>query len=131
MGNVIVPYGDDCFAIEPQQSAILIIVEFAVGAIDLGLPFLEDDIPIRQHRAISEVGGPQRLRRKATGAHHEILWRVCRSEEHTSELQSLMRISYAVFCLKKKKNSVTEHTQHRTSNHVDDRSNCVRAERNM
>src|SRR3546814_7791731 len=31
------------------------------------------------------------------------LW-LCRSEEHTSELQSLMRISYAVFCLKKKKN---------------------------
>src|SRR3546814_5962075 len=30
-----------------------------------------------------------------------------RSEEHTSELQSLMRISYAVFCLKKKKNSQT------------------------
>src|SRR3546814_1112208 len=30
-------------------------------------------------------------------------WR--RSEEHTSELQSLMRISYAVFCLKKKKNT--------------------------
>src|SRR3546814_1460156 len=31
-----------------------------------------------------------------------------RSEEHTSELQSLMRISYAVFCLKKKKKKVTE-----------------------
>src|SRR3546814_2201307 len=30
---------------------------------------------------------------------------VKRSEEHTSELQSLMRISYAVFCLKKKKNT--------------------------
>src|SRR3546814_5404356 len=30
----------------------------------------------------------------------------CRSEEHTSELQSLMRISYAVFCLKKKKNKL-------------------------
>src|SRR3546814_1639151 len=30
-----------------------------------------------------------------------------RSEEHTSELQSLMRISYAVFCLKKKKNICT------------------------
>src|SRR3546814_4355755 len=29
-----------------------------------------------------------------------------RSEEHTSELQSLMRISYAVFCLKKKKNVI-------------------------
>src|SRR3546814_2254280 len=37
-----------------------------------------------------------------------------RSEEHTSELQSLMRISYAVFCLKKKKNQIhnkdTRHT---------------------
>src|SRR3546814_9750227 len=30
-----------------------------------------------------------------------------RSEEHTSELQSLMRISYAVFCLKKKKEKIT------------------------
>src|SRR3546814_5514699 len=33
-----------------------------------------------------------------------------RSEEHTSELQSLMRISYAVFCLKKKTKSVTTPT---------------------
>src|SRR3546814_7623027 len=33
-----------------------------------------------------------------------------RSEEHTSELQSLMRISYAVFCLKKKKNTEITHT---------------------
>src|SRR3546814_13029072 len=36
------------------------------------------------------------------------LWAGCihhRSEEHTSELQSLMRISYAVFCLKKKKHT--------------------------
>src|SRR3546814_2107776 len=32
-----------------------------------------------------------------------------RSEEHTSELQSLMRISYAVFCLKKKKKITTNH----------------------
>src|SRR3546814_2314078 len=32
-----------------------------------------------------------------------------RSEEHTSELQSLMRISYAVFCLKKKKNNKTKY----------------------
>src|SRR3546814_2447153 len=34
-----------------------------------------------------------------------------RSEEHTSELQSLIRISYAVFCLKKKKNKINKHTQ--------------------
>src|SRR3546814_4381346 len=33
--------------------------------------------------------------------------RLSRSEEHTSELQSLMRISYAVFCLKKKKKTMT------------------------
>src|SRR3546814_7956196 len=34
---------------------------------------------------------------------------LARSEEHTSELQSLMRISYAVFCLKKKKNKQQHH----------------------
>src|SRR3546814_5856799 len=33
-----------------------------------------------------------------------------RSEEHTSELQSLMRISYAVFCLKNKISKTTQHT---------------------
>src|SRR3546814_2136027 len=40
---------------------------------------------------------------------------VGRSEEHTSELQSLMRISYAVFCLKKKNNNVTKHTDKNTN----------------
>src|SRR3546814_9140308 len=34
---------------------------------------------------------------------------IIRSEEHTSELQSLMRISYAVFCLKKKKKKCTHY----------------------
>src|SRR3546814_2265708 len=43
------------------------------------------------HRLAAGMPGPQRL----------LL--LPRSEEHTSELQSLMRISYAVFCLKKKK----------------------------
>src|SRR3546814_10663253 len=37
-----------------------------------------------------------------------------RSEEHTSELQSLMRISYAVYCLKKKKNKKNKTTKHNT-----------------
>src|SRR3546814_3185605 len=40
---------------------------------------------------------------------------IARSEEHTSELQSLMRISYAVFCLKKK--------THRKIDHPNDKSN--------
>src|SRR3546814_1510736 len=42
-----------------------------------------------------------------------------RSEEHTSELQSLMRISYAVFCLKKK-NKKTTHTQNKAKSHTAD-----------
>src|SRR3546814_6921900 len=45
-----------------------------------------------------------------------------RSEEHTSELQSLMRISYAVFCLKKKKTTqavqTNIRTQHYTLRHI-------------
>src|SRR3546814_8087206 len=43
--------------------------------------------------------------------------RVVRSEEHTSELQSLMRISYAVFCLKKKKNKRIKSNSY-TTNHT-------------
>src|SRR3546814_6643969 len=41
------------------------------------------------------------------GSRYEIFCESLRSEEHTSELQSLMRISYAVFCLKKKKRTYT------------------------
>src|SRR3546814_3867155 len=40
-----------------------------------------------------------------------------RSEEHTSELQSLMRISYAVFCLKKKRKKITTTITNRVINH--------------
>src|SRR3546814_4762515 len=40
---------------------------------------------------------------------------VTRSEEHTSELQSLMRISYAVFCLKNKKNNTTNKQDKQTT----------------
>src|SRR3546814_8965100 len=45
-------------------------------------------------------------------AHDRVPDRNCfpRSEEHTSELQSLMRISYAVFCLKKKKRTYTQYS---------------------
>src|SRR3546814_9353428 len=44
-----------------------------------------------------------RARHKAIGSGQSFSFIDRRSEEHTSELQSLMRISYAVFCLKKKK----------------------------
>src|SRR3546814_8695873 len=55
----------------------------------------------RQHmlRIARQAGGGDEARRYRFG--HRIIF--VRSEEHTSELQSLMRISYAVFCLKKKK----------------------------
>src|SRR3546814_10897731 len=54
----------------------------------------------------------KRHRERALRALHRQLAAVDRgrSEEHTSELQSLMRISYAVFCLKKKKNTTTPQT---------------------
>src|SRR3546814_5486921 len=47
---------------------------------------------------------PRRLVRRSLAV------RGSRSEEHTSELQSLMRISYAVFCLKKKKTMINQQT---------------------
>src|SRR3546814_2869584 len=47
-----------------------------------------------------------------------------RSEEHTSELQSLMRISYAVFCLKKKKNN-RKTTTHKQLWHVQEANNHI------
>src|SRR3546814_1464231 len=47
------------------------------------------------------AGGRRRMR--GGGDRRIAINRIGRSEEHTSELQSLMRISYAVFCLKKKK----------------------------
>src|SRR3546814_2786169 len=51
----------------------------------------------RRHDAVVRGVASQPARRRTTA----------RSEEHTSELQSLMRISYAVFCLKKKKHNRT------------------------
>src|SRR3546814_975340 len=51
------------------------------------------------------IGRPLSRRRAARGD-------LRRSEEHTSELQSLMRISYAVFCLKKKKKQTKSEKKH-------------------
>src|SRR3546814_2467468 len=65
--------------------------------------------------SIALVAFPTIMRMQACRLHHHPVARFfsqnggCRnrSEEHTSELQSLMRISYAVFCLKKKKHLIT------------------------
>src|SRR3546814_3146618 len=78
-----------------------------------------------QHFGMDVVQPPQRHRRRLRRRlappheeHHAVRHAgddAClRSEEHTSELQSLMRISYAVFCLKKK-NKITQKT---VENHI-------------
>src|SRR3546814_6834349 len=59
---------------------------------------LHDALPISLLTSPCPCDGIVRARARVA----EML-RMLRSEEHTSELQSLMRISYAVFCLKKKK----------------------------
>src|SRR3546814_9200858 len=67
--------------------------QLGVGALRQGLAGAD-----RQHRAgdLVRPEGGAALAAEVVG--------LLRSEEHTSELQSLMRISYAVFCLKKKNN---------------------------
>src|SRR3546814_4266077 len=67
-----------------------------------------------------------RLRLVGFGAAQNVIeggLRLCRlrkrSEEHTSELQSLMRISYAVFCLKKKTTIITRKKHNRRQNNRD------------
>src|SRR3546814_4377126 len=67
-----------------------------------------DDVLTLAQRSQGALGiGPQRPTRAAAllrqAQLRQVLQTPDRSEEHTSELQSLMRISYAVFCLKKKK----------------------------
>src|SRR3546814_8507588 len=66
-------------------------------ALDLGhiAPVVVDPVGIEEQRGIAKQHGF--VRQEA----------LPRSEEHTSELQSLMRISYAVFCLKKKKTNLS------------------------
>src|SRR3546814_6380101 len=63
------------------------------------------------HRA-SQAGGTDAVKARAAPPPEIVSASACghRSEEHTSELQSLMRISYAVFCLKKKNKQKNEHT---------------------
>src|SRR3546814_7115747 len=74
---------------------------------ELGTDRAEDYIagfPDHPHRGFETVTYmlDGRMRTRTTTA-----TKACRSEEHTSELQSLMRISYAVFCLKNKNNDTT------------------------
>src|SRR3546814_7249310 len=68
-------------------------------------------------RVVTNAGFAQRLAhdpRHVAGLAPALVAADVRSEEHTSELQSLIRISYAVFCLEKKKNK----SQHNNINEI-------------
>src|SRR3546814_3415858 len=72
---------------------------FSHDAHPIRVDHLQPDYRIRPiargSRSVEQIFSVDSVRARAMG-------RIRRSEEHTSELQSLMRISYAVFCLKKK-----------------------------
>src|SRR3546814_6428267 len=85
---------------DPELHALLGEAYFASGFYGEGLQSLQ--------AAIEASGGSADYRYRFAG--FAALINEFRSEEHTSELQSLMRISYAVFCLKKKTNR--EQTTH-------------------
>src|SRR3546814_10733175 len=68
------------------------------------------------HEVFEAVADPAKLSHYfTTGGAKGRLETGARSEEHTSELQSLMRISYAVFCLKKKKTHKSEQHSRKTT----------------
>src|SRR3546814_7055456 len=78
------------------------------------IPIIRNNVSHPQINVFNEVDehvnmlGRQGVRRLASATGLNILpvrYHHSRSEEHTSELQSLMRISYAVFCLQKKKHT--------------------------
>src|SRR3546814_7853669 len=76
----------------------------------------------RRRRTIADRHSPARRRGGRAGRESGMVRRR-RSEEHTSELQSLMRISYAVFCLKKKKyqqnnNKLIMNTKQHKTKHI-------------
>src|SRR3546814_8018681 len=85
-------------------------LEFGVGGCEIRPETGDDRFQQAARRRSADPRRPERLDRRDTveilaGAdpHGELRRPEQRSEEHTSELQSLMRISDAVFCLKKKK----------------------------
>src|SRR3546814_9186797 len=83
-------------------------IEYSIGSMTQMLPQIRASNikPIAVTSAERSEAAPDVPTLQEAGlSDYEVLqwWGVLRSEEHTSELQSLMRISYAVFCLKKKK----------------------------
>src|SRR3546814_5929822 len=89
--------------LETFKAGVPQIERFVVARIAMGLTEGIGTGPVFEVLARAP-NGMRRIERVVVG----------RSEEHTSELQSLMRISYAVFCLKKKKKTDNKQKQHAT-----------------
>src|SRR3546814_9000060 len=87
------------FLANEAAGGIVLIVAAALAMVVANLPATAPAYHALIHARTGPVLAP------ALGPMTVHLW--IRSEEHTSELQSLMRISYAVFCLKKKKTKQT------------------------
>src|SRR3546814_3162002 len=107
------------FGADPDTRRLVIAAKF-------GRPGAEADL---RHR-LQRHRGPARGRNRQILDRREAAARVFgqehadrRSEEHTSELQSLMRISYAVFCLKKKKKIKSSHIHNKTQKQKQQKKN--------
>src|SRR3546814_4010287 len=83
------------FLVEPLHIARL-------GDLDRRIDEDFDELAVRDHRAHHFTFNTKRRDERGQHDQPRIGHQLGRSEEHTSELQSLMRISYAVFCLKQK-----------------------------
>src|SRR3546814_2108544 len=79
------------------------------------LPVLEAMIAAAAEMDVPTVDDLNSIDGAGFGYQPRNIWR---SEEHTSELQSLMRISYAVFCLKKKKNTTQQTNKTNQNQHT-------------
>src|SRR3546814_5439809 len=73
-----------------------------IGLGNIGKPMAKHLLKLGEPVWVCDVAATPVAELVTAGAHAAANPRTLRSEEHTSELQSLMRISYAVFCLKKK-----------------------------
>src|SRR3546814_5820886 len=81
-----------------------------VKLVEMGVPRFRDGRCFTAARVLREAGYEGEIRAEGDIL-VDLVFFMRRSEEHTSELQSLMRISYAVFCLKKNKTRC-QHQRH-------------------
>src|SRR3546814_8890428 len=95
--------------LQAQPFLLLLFHLSAIGSDDERQPLVDirprDDLTIDNGGGFADIGIALAEQRDIRGDVEIVGWRgvrIGRSEEHTSELQSLMRISYAVFCLNKR-----------------------------